>query len=219
MRPTTRSTRLPLDRLFVVGLLVCGGVGFGSMATAAEDPAEVKLIPVDREVMAAREKALADAAPEGAKLVAYLDCGSQRESTTSDAVKIALIQGKPYQFRSEAEGVAPTQPTIFFHEEQVVFKLSGIERGKRYLIGLTWWDYDDGSRTESVLIASPDARMVRLAITAIRLPNYTTDGQLPAEKRFSLPVTFAREGEMRLVVLGVTGANTVVSELWIWELE
>jgi hypothetical protein len=219
MRRTTGSARPAWDRLFVVGLLACTAVGFGSIAAAAEEAPEAKLIPIDREVIAAREKALADAAPEGAKLVAYLDCGSQRESTTGDAVKIALVQGKPYQFPSEAAGVPPTQPTVFFHEEQIVFKLSGIERGKRYLLGLTWWDYDDGSRTESVLIGSPDARLVRLAITAIRLPNYTTDGQPPAEKRFPLPVTFAREGEMRLIVLGVTGANAVVSELWIWELK
>jgi hypothetical protein len=190
-----------------------------SLAAAAEDAAEVKLIPVDPETIAAREKSLAEAAPEGAKLVAYLDCGTQGESTAPGTVKIALAQGKPYRFPSEAEGVKPTQPTIFFHEEQVVFKLSGIDRTKRYQVGLVWWDYDDGARTHAVVVGSPDGRLVRLAVPAIRLPNYTTDGQLPAEKRFSLPATFARDGQMQLTVLNVTGANAVVSELWIWQLD
>jgi hypothetical protein len=189
-----------------------------SPSAAAEDPDEPKLIPVDPKTIAARERSLAQAAPEGAKLVAYLDCGAQRESTTTDAVKIALVQGKPYRFPSEVKDVPPTQPVIFFHEREVVFTLKGIDRGKRYLAGLTWWDYDDGGRTQSVVVASPDRRRVRLAVTAIRLPDYTTDEQLPAEKRFPLPVTFTRDGQMQLAVLHVTGANAVVSELWIWEM-
>ena len=134
-------------------------------------------------------------------------------------MKIALAEGKPYRFAAEAEGVAPTEPTIFFHESQVVFEISGLDRSRRCMMGLTWWDYDDGSRTQSVLVASPDRRRVRLAVPAIRLPNYTTDGQPAMERRFSLPVTFARDGRMQLVVLGVTGANAVVSELWIWQFD
>jgi len=213
MLQPTRMTRLLAAVLLGLWLAVCASLG-----AAAEDAPEPKLIPVDPKTISAREKSLADAAPEGAKLVAYLDCGAQRESTTSDAVKIALVQGKPYRFPSEAEGVLATQPVIFFHEQEVSFALSGLDRTKRYLAGLTWWDYDDGGRTQSVVVASPDRRRVRLAVTAIRLPNYTTDEQLPAEKRFQLPVTFARDGQMQLTVLHVTGANAVVSELWIWEM-
>lgn len=213
-----RGTAKMAPRSAVAALLgVCLAIS-ASLSVAGEDPAEPKLIPVDPKTIFAREKSLAEAAPEGAKLVAYLDCGAQRESTTTDAVKIAFVQGKPHRFQSEAEGVLPTQPVIFFHEQEVVFTLSGLDRTKRYLAGLTWWDYDDGGRTQSVVVASPDRRRVRLAVTAIRLPNYTTDEQLPAEKRFQLPVTFARDGRMQLTVLHVTGANAVVSELWIWEM-
>ena len=57
----------------------------------------------------------------------------------------------------------------------------------------------------------------QLCIPAIRLPNFKDDGQLPAEKRFTLPVTFAREGKMQLAVHLVTGVNAVISELWIWQ--
>lgn len=121
MRSAWKDRRL----VSVAGVL---GVGLallhGSMLTAAEDPAELKLIPVDPKVIEARAKSLAKAAPEGAELVAYLNCGTQRESVTTDRVKVALTQGKPHLFRSEAKNVGPTEPTIFFHESQVVFKIS-----------------------------------------------------------------------------------------------
>ena len=53
---------------------------------------------------------------------------------------------------------------------------------------------------------------------AIRLPNYRDAGQLPAERRFALPATFAQDGRMQLTIACVTGANAVISELWIWEM-
>jgi hypothetical protein len=201
--------------LLAVGMTLLGG----SMLTAAEESTEPKLIPVDPKVIAAREKSLVKAAPEGAKLVAYLDCGTQRQSVTTDRVKIALTQGNPHLFRSEAKDAAPTEPTIFFHESQVVFKITGLDRTGRYLAELSWWDYDDGSRSQSVVVGSPDSRLVRLAVSAIRLPNYETDAQMPARRRFSLPATFARDGEMQLTVRRVTGANAVISELWIWQIK
>jgi hypothetical protein len=200
-------------------LLACGQMGIAGYVVAGEAPERPKLVPVDPKVIAAREKALAEQAPEGAKLAGYLDCGSQWESSTDGAVKIALAQGKPYRFQSEAKGVEPTQPSVFFHEREVAFTLSGIDRAKRYRVSLVWWDYDNGSRTHAVLVGSPDLRRVRLAVPAIRLPNYTTDEQPPAQKQFSLPATFARQGAMRLAVRNVTGSNAVVSELWIWQMD
>ena len=200
-------------------LAMCGMFTFGQGTATAADPESAQLFTVDAKAIAAREKALAETAPDGAKLVAYLDCGTQRESTTSEEVRITWAGGKCYEFKSEAEGVSPTQSTVFYDDAQVVFELSGVDRGRRYMAGLSWWDYDNGGRSQSVLVGSPDGRAVRLAVPAIRLPNYTDDGQLLAERRFLLPVTFARDGKMRLTVQGVTGANTVISELWIWQLD
>jgi len=200
----------------MAGLAAGPGPGRSSIARAADDPADVTVLAAEADALAARQTSLADAAPEGTKLVAYLDCGTQRESSTSEEVKITWVSGKPYRFQSEAAGVPATQPTIFFDESEVVFRLDGVDRARRYTVGFTWWDYDDGGRTQSVLVGSPDGRLVRLAVSAIRLPNYESDGQLPAERRFQLPAVFARNGQMRLTVQRVTGANVVISELWIW---
>ncbi len=197
----------------------CYTLGPSQTTAAEDDSAKLKLIPVDKETIAKREKSLAKSAPDDYELVAYLDCGTQRESTTGDRVKITHLSGQPYKFASEAKDVLPTQPTVFFGAREVALEISGIDRRQRYMVGLTWWDYDDGQRTQSVVIGSPDGRMVRLAVAAIGLPNFTGDGQLPAEKRFSLPAVFARNGRVKLSVRQVTGANTVISELWIWQLK
>jgi hypothetical protein len=186
---------------------------------AADDPQAVALIPASREAIAAREKALSEKAPKGATLVAYLDCGAQRESTTSDKVKVVSVSGKPYQFPSEAPGVPAAQATIFHDTEEVAFEIRGLDRTRRYLAGMTWWDYDNGNRTQSVVVGSPDGRLVRLAVSAIRLPNFKDSKQLPAERRFQLPVVFSQDGKLRLVVQRVDGVNTVISELWVWQLD
>lgn len=194
-------------------------LGLSRLASAAEEAQKPELIPVDPAAIAAREKSLTETAPGGATLVAYLDCGTQLQSTTTKRVTVALLSGTAYRFQSEAAGVLPTQPTIFFDTSEVVFRISGLDRAHRYTVGLTWWDYDNGSRSQSVIVGSPDGRLVRLAVPAIRLPSYKDDGQPPAERRFSLPVAFARNGQMQLTVRRDTGANAVISEVWIWQLD
>ena len=199
---------------------VCVAIAIGSIGPARDASAqEPALTAVEVQVIAQRQKALADAAPEGAKLVGYLNCGSHRETTIEGGVKIVCPAGIPYRFPSEAEDVPETGPTIFYDAGMVAFELSGLDRKHRYRVGISWWDFDDNQRTQMVTAGSPDGRLVRIAVPSIRLPNYTTDKQPPAERDFFLPVTFARDGKMQLAVRGVTGANTVISEMWVWQLD
>jgi hypothetical protein len=208
-------------RLLLAGI----AVGYGALAIgpraglSADDSQAEKLIAANPDAIAQREKAISEKAPKGAKLAAYLDCGTQRESANSGKVKIKCVSGRPYQFPNEAPGELSTQATIFFDSERVVFEISGLDRSRRYTAGLSWWDYDNGGRTQSVLVGSPDERLVRLAVPAIRLPNYKESKQLPAERRFHLPVVFSQDGKLRLVVELASGANAVISELWIWQLD
>jgi len=197
-------------------LLAC--LSFGTDPCVAQD-AVVQLLPADSEAIAAREKSLAASGPEGAKLVAYLDCGTQQKSTTTEQVTITGVPAKAYKFPSEAEGVLPTHPTVFYDESRVVFNVAGLDRSRHYLAGLVWWDYDSGGRTQAVIAGAPDGRLVRLAVPGIGLPSFIDAGQPPAERRFHLPMAFVRDGQMRITVQLVTGPNVVISELWIWQLD
>ena len=70
-----------------------------------------------------------------------------------------------------------------------------------------------------VLVASHNMRNVRIAVPTIGLPDYTKSKKLPAHKQFTLPATFAKDGKMQIAVIHAAGANAVISELWIWQLE
>jgi hypothetical protein len=209
---------------FCVVLAALGAIPF-PVAAAEETSAtesKPKLLPASPEELAARQKQLAEAAPEGAKLLAYLDCGSQWESSAPGnaeaPVKIVCTDAKPHRFANEVEDVPATQARIFFSEGDIVFDVVGLDPRKQYRAGITWWDYDNGGRTQSILATSPSRRMVRFAVPCIRLPDYEASGRLPGERQFSLPATFMRDGKMQLIIQRLAGANTVISEVWIWEL-
>lgn len=220
MNSTTCIAKRPVLVVFAGAM---AAVIVAATALAAEDGQEEKpkLLGAAPEELAARQKQLVESAPDGGRLVAYLDCGSQWQSGGNDQgspVKIVCMGGKPYRFQSEAAGVPSTQARIFFKEDDIVFDITGLDPRKQYRAGITWWDYDNGGRTQSVLAASPNRRMVRFAVPCIRLPDYETSGRLPGERRFSLPATFLRDGKMQLIVQRLAGANTVISEVWIWEM-
>ncbi len=192
-------------------------------AVAAE--AEVKLLPVNEAAVKSRIKDLGEKGPKGSKLVAYLDCGTQSKSTISKELTVDWVPSSVYQFPFEADpslknakAFLPAYPTVFFDNAGVKFRLKGIDRKKKYLVGLTWWDYDASGRAQAIIVGSLDMRLVRIAVSAIGLPNYLVDKQPAGEKRFTLPVTFARKGEMQITIQNASGANAVISELWIWEL-
>lgn len=199
----------------LMGSLLASAAGY----VAGAEPPQFPLIPVDEKVLAERIKSLAEEAPEGAKLVAFLDCGSQVETTKESPVGIRKLKGDAYQFRADDVEVSATQPTIFFDSDRVLFELSGIDRTGRYVVGLTWWDFDAGGRAQTVMVASDDKRHVRIAVPTIGLPNYMKSKKGPAQKQFRLPATFAKDGKMQLAVIQAAGPNAVISELWIWQVE
>jgi hypothetical protein len=182
-----------------------------------QDQSEPKLIPVEEKVIQTRVEELKKACDDTRQLVAYLDCGTQRESVPAEGVKVTLVSGKPYRFASDAVDVPETLTTVAFDETRVVFEISGLDPHKQYEAGVIWWDYDDGQRTQMVTVASPDRRQVQIAIPAARLPNFKHAKQKPEGKKIALPVQMARDGKLQLLVQPVTGPNAVVSEIWVVE--
>ena len=192
---------------------------FVTCATRATENSKFPLLPVDQKAIAERIKTLNEDAPEGAKLVVYLDCGTQVESAVNSSVGIKKVKGDAYRFRADEVKVPAMQPTVFFDSDRVVFELSGIDRTGRYLVGLTWWDFDAGGRAQTVMVASHDKRSVRIAVPTIGLPDFTKSRKLPIQKQFMLPATFAKEGKLQMAILQAAGPNAVISEIWIWQLE
>lgn len=206
-----------LRTLACISLTVCLVTLASSPVTAADSP-QFPLLPFNEKAVGERIQSLAKEAPEGAKLVAFLDCGAQLETAKDSPVGIKKLKGDAYKFQADEAKVPATQPTIFFGVDRVVFELSGIDRTGGYLVGLTWWDFDASGRAQMVMVASQGNRNVRIAVPTIGLPDFTKSKKLPAQKQFTLPATFAKDGKMQIAVVHAAGANAVISELWIWQL-
>ncbi|NQT14751.1 MAG: metallophosphoesterase [Planctomycetes bacterium] len=177
--------------------------------------AAVEAKPVD---VAARIKSLAATAPAGARLAAYLDCGPQTKSTTPADVRIKVVRGGPFVFGASVPGVAPSEATIAFDAEKVVVEIDGLRPDRRYVAGMTWWDFGARNRTQTVTAASPDGNETEQVVPATRLPNYRFDNRLPERRRFDLPTSLFQDGRLQLTVAIEQGANAVLSELWVWEV-
>ena len=173
----------------------------------------------DAAATAARRKRLAAAAPAGSRLVAYLNCGPQQKPGPPGTVSIAVLRGVPFVFgRGKAiEGVSPTEASVAFDAQAVVVALRGLRAGRRYRLGLSWWDYGGKGRMQSVVALPHGSKRQEPLLEPTRLPRYLGKGERPAELFLDLPPALTAGGTVRLIVRNDRGANAVVSELWVLE--
>ena len=178
----------------------------------------------------ARLKEIIEALPEGAKLLAYLDCGGSvrfdaglkitvlDEATQSEGTG-QTVGVRPWSYGTDVPvGIPPQHMTVLFHPQQVSFMLEGLDRAKRYQINVVCWDYDANGRTQSITAQSPDLSQVRILRAGTSLPDFQESG-LPARTFTALlPVQFIQDGKLLLNVRNEGGPNAVVNEIWINEV-
>jgi hypothetical protein len=111
----------------------------------------------------------------------------------------------------------PTQRALAFSDVSLKFEVKGLDPTKRYSLGLTWWDYNNAQRMQSISgKGRKEARSIKLLDTTL-LPNYTATRQLPGTVTIEIPPELSRQGELSLTIQKEGGANAVVSELWLEE--
>ena len=163
-----------------------------------------------------QRQAIADAAPEGYRLVCYLDCGPDRGD--GDGPAIRLVAGEPYVWgsgRATADQLRHT--AVFFASREVTFELTGLQPTREYKIGFSWWDYDHNTRVQSVWAAAgKPARLTRL-LPATKLPSGRSAG--PGTETVSIPRTASARRTCRASFRNEGSPNAVVSEVWLWESE
>ncbi|OVE82140.1 hypothetical protein BVY04_01775 [bacterium M21] len=166
----------------------------------------------DRRRLTARTKQL-DGFDKSAQLRAYLDCGLVTKSDGKKPVKIALVKGSNYFFK-EAIGIAGTcwsEADIAHEAEQVVFNVSGLAKAGRYKVGISWWDYDNGGRTQSVHCGT------KQVIVPIKLPAYKGGKELPNRVFATIPSDQIKNGKVTISIKRESGTNALISEIWIEE--
>lgn len=161
-----------------------------------------------------RAEILGRLAPPGMRLAGYLDCGREAESAPG-AVNLSLVQGTPYSFG--VGGVAPAAfASIYFDNHAVELAAAGLDPQKQYLLGFSWWDYDAGKRTESVIVTGADGQARRL-LAARLLPDYKKSKKLPEMQALPLPAAAYAQGKLKIAFQLDSGVNAAVSEVWLWE--
>lgn len=145
----------------------------------------------------------------GAPVPVYLDAGPETQAQGRTGAGIRVTRGGSYVWPA---GVAPggaAAASVVYDNEEVVLELTGLDARRAYEVGFTWWDFDHGTRRQSVWAGG------RKLLDAVALPNWNARQEPPAARRLALPggviadgratLTFRREGEV----------NAVVSEVWL----
>lgn len=165
-----------------------------------------------KDVVEARKKHLAAAAPKGSRLAVYLDCGVVRTAGAAKGPQIKSLSGADYTWA--ASGGVPAG-TVVYDTTAVAFDLTGLDAKKHYAVGFSWWDYDHNTRAGSVSASAGDGTSVRL-LKATRMPSFGA-GKKAAEIVVGLSKTLSSKGKVRLGFINEAQPNIVVGEVWLLE--
>jgi type 1 glutamine amidotransferase/HEAT repeat protein len=146
---------------------------------------------------AARREALAKSLAAGTRLVAYLDCGPEKEAKSADGVQLRVVRGKSWQWADEPAA------TVAFEANAVVVEVGGLDTKKKYQLGFMWWDHDGNGRTQSVWIGG------QKVLEKTALPH----NQGPATLSVAIPAS----GKATIEFRKEAQSNAVVSEVWLVE--
>jgi hypothetical protein len=166
-----------------------------------------------------REDLAGQAQRDQATLLAYIDCGSAVSDGKKDAPRIVLSRGTPYTYYPGEKPAASYMSRIFFDKQRIDFKLENLDPAKSYRIGFTWWDYNAADREQKVVSVRGDGSELELLGSTL-LPNWTTNVQLPESQRIDLPSELLTDSGVLNISFQLTGgANAVLSEFWLEEME
>lgn len=158
-------------------------------------------------------------APQGFKLVSYIDCGPETADGIKDGPALRLASGESYTW-DDAANVAPARfGSIAYDGEQVVFNATGLNPKKQYRLGFSWWDFDHNDRAGSVWATTGQGQRETKLLAKTALPSQAGRNEKPAEKTLDLPRELQADGRMRISFRKEEGANAVVSEVWLYESE
>jgi type 1 glutamine amidotransferase/HEAT repeat protein len=158
-------------------------------------------------------------APQGFKLVSYVDCGPETADGAKDGPSLRLASGESYTW-DDAANIAPDRfGSVAYAGEQVVFDATGLNPKKQYRLGFSWWDFDHDDRAGSVWAATGQGQRETKVLDKTALPSHSARNEKPAEKTVDLPRELHANGRLRISFRNEGGANAVVSEVWLWESE
>ncbi len=139
-------------------------------------------------------------------------------AVADDAPAIRPANGRAYA-NADAKKVAPHwQASVLLDNDQLKVRLLGLEDGRRYTMGVSWWDYGGGGRRQRVVLTSVDGEARHTAVNARTLPGYLKGrNQLAESLTFDVPSKVRPDGTVTVLIDNVEGPNANAGEFWLYE--
>ena len=178
---------------------------------------EGRYYPVVQEELDARVRQLEQGLKPGEKLLVYADCGREWDKTAPSGETIS-VEGDAYLF--------PGSRDVFESEYALGYLVSGsparlqidgLHADKKYKLCVSWWDFDNGGRIQSIRLRSSDGSQSFPALEPTALPAYYEKNELAETHSFAIPRELVNAGSFDCLLELVRGPNAVISEAWLVE--
>ena len=148
----------------------------------------------------------------------YVDCGREWDKTAQSGETIS-VEGDAYLF--------PGSRDVFESEYAIGYVVSGnparLQIGglcteRQYRLCVSWWDFDNGGRIQSIRLQTVDGGQSFTALGPSELPAYYGKNELGETRSFSIPQELVEAGSFNCLLELVRGPNAVISEAWLVEM-
>jgi type 1 glutamine amidotransferase len=170
------------------------------------------VVPSERD---ARVRQIAQTLQPGEQLVVYVDCGREWDKTAATGEAIS-VEGDAYLFPGSRD-VFESEPALGYVVSGTPARLQidGLRPGTKYQLAISWWDYDNGERIQSVRLQSKDGARSFSVLGPTALPAYLGKAELAQTHTFELPDELVEAGSCDCLIELVRGPNAVISEAWL----
>jgi len=184
----------------------------------AQPIVDERYYPVVRQELEARMRQIEREMKAGEKLLVYADCGREWDKTAFSGETIS-VAGDAYLFPGSRD-VFESEPALGYvvSGNPVRIQVASLRAEKKYQLSVSWWDYDNGGRIQSVRLASADGTRSFQVLEPTALPAYHGRQQLAATLSFAVPPELVTTGGFDCLIELLRGPNAVISEVWLVEL-
>jgi hypothetical protein len=103
------------------------------------------------------------------------------------------------------------------HEKSVELRAFNLNPKKKYMVGFSWWDWENGGGKQQVRVASVDGEADQIIVPPTMVPDFKGKNERPAVFAALVPDGINVDGTIRIFIDNVDGKNATVSEVWILE--
>lgn len=176
---------------------------------------EGRYYPVVQGELRARVRQIEQGLKQGERLLVYADCGREWDKTAPSGETIS-VEGDAYLF--------PGSRDVFESEYALGYVVSGnparlqiesLRPAKKYKLFISWWDFDNGGRIQSIRFQPRDGGRSFRALAPMPLPAYHEKNELGTTHSFDIPSGLVKSGSLDCLIELVRGPNAVVSEAWL----